>query len=256
MSFQDHFSPRAQEYSRFRPGYPRELFQYLADRAPARRRVWDCATGSGQAAVALAEHFEAVVATDASARQISHATPHPRVRYAKASAEASGIEPASVDLITVAQALHWFDFDAFYREVRRVARPRALFAAWGYGLLRTENPKINHAVASFYSETIAAYWPPERKHLDSGYDSIPCPFITVVPPLHSMTAHWTLRQLIGYIDTWSAVARYRRAQEQDPLPALADRIGKLWGKAEGSVEIRWPLYFKLGRVPVQKNADR
>ena len=142
MQFKDYFSNHAIAYAQFRPRYPRALFSYLAEVAPARETAWDCATGNGQTAHALTEHFAHVIATDGSQEQLNQATPHERITYRRATAEDSGLDAASSDLVTVSQALHWFDFDAFYREARRVLRPSGVWAVWSYDLLRV-TPEID-----------------------------------------------------------------------------------------------------------------
>lgn len=177
----DHFSTHSADYRRYRPHYPRVLFEWLAQASPARSAAWDCGTGNGQAAVALGELFERIVATDPSANQLAEADLHPRVEYRNARAEASGLTTASVDLVTVAQALHWFDLGLFYPEVSRVLRPGGLVAVWCYGLLEIE-PSIDRIVGHFYENVVGPYWPPQRRHIESGYRELPFPFAAVVPP--------------------------------------------------------------------------
>ena len=245
--FKDHFSEHAGDYARYRPDYPDALFGYLAGAAPGRRLAWDCATGSGQAAARLAAHFPVVIATDAAFAQVANAEMHPRVAYAVAYAEAAPLEPGSVDLVTVAQALHWFDTPAFYAEVRRVTKPGGACAAWGYGLMRID-PAIDAIVDHLYAEILGPYWPPERAHLDAGYRTLGFPFPELPVPPFSMEANWPLVRLLGYLVTWSAVKRYAEARGSDPLAPITNELARAWGSADTPRRIRWPLYLRLGRV--------
>ena len=248
MSFSDHFSAVALEYAEYRPLYPGSLFEWLTGLAARREVAWDCATGSGQAAVALASRFERVIATDASAGQIGVATRHPRVEYRVAPAEASGLEPASVDLVTVAQALHWFDRPAFYAEARRVLRRDGVLAAWTYGHPSIDEPRADAALQRFYSATVGPYWPNERALVDAGYRTIDFPFPEVATPSFEMETRWTLGLLLGYVATWSAVTRFRAARGEDPVEELGEALGRSWGDPETPRRIVWPLALKVGRL--------
>lgn len=246
MSFQDHFSHAPAEYAAFRPRYPAALFEALAALAPGRELAWDCATGSGQAATALAERFRRVVATDASAAQVAAATPREGVEYRVAPAEASGLPDASVQLLTVAQALHWFDLDAFYREARRVLAPGGVVAAWCYGLMRV-GPGVDPLLERFYSGTVGPYWPPERALIEAGYAGLPFPFEEIPLPAFRMEQELTLPGLLGYLGTWSAVRRYRQARGSDPLAPLAEELSAWWGEPERARRAEWPLSVRAGR---------
>ncbi len=248
MSFKDHFSTQARSYAAFRPTYPPALFSALAAAAPSRALAWDVATGSGQAAVALAAHFERVVGTDASAEQLRHAEAHPRVTYRAEPAEASSFAAASVDLVTVAQALHWLDLERFWDEVRRVARPGAVVAAWSYGLMRVEAPGVDGALRRLHDEVMAPYWPTERAHVDDGYASLPFPFASLSLGAFEMAARWSLDELVGYLGTWSAVARYRKARGEDPMPEVRARLAEPWGAPETKHRMVWPLALRAGRT--------
>jgi SAM-dependent methyltransferase len=245
MSFQDHFSGHAAAYASHRPGYPPELFGWLAAQVPAHSLAWDCATGSGQAALGLAAQFERVVATDAAAAQLAHAGAHARVDYRVAAAEASGLAAASVDLVTVAQALHWFDLDAFYREARRVLRPGGALAVWCYGLCEVD-PAIDALLGWFYRELVGPYWPPERRHIDARYADLAFPFAEQPVPAFAMRADWDRAALLAYLGTWSAVVRCRRATGTDPIAELEPRLREAWGAATVRT-VRWPLAVRLGR---------
>lgn len=246
-SFSDHFSGVAGAYAEFRPRYPDALFDWVAGLAPRHELAWDCATGSGQAAVALAARFESVVATDASAGQIAAATPHPRVKYRVARAETSGLAANSVDTVTVAQALHWFDRPAFYAEVARVLRLDGILAVWTYGHPHLDDPGADALFRKFYSETLGAYWPPERSLVDAGYRALDFPFPEIEPPAFEMETCWPLADLLGYVGTWSATTRFRGARGFDPVPRLAEDLVSTWGNPEEPRRIRWPLAFRVGR---------
>ncbi len=246
-SFADHFSASAADYARFRPDYPPALFEWLSEVAPARGRVWDCATGSGQAAVALAAHFADVIATDASTTQLAAAASHPRVRYHCAPAENSGLEDASVDAVTVAQALHWLDRDRFYVEVNRVARPGAVIAVWSYGPIEIE-PRLDEVIGALYYGTLGSHWPRARAHVDNGYRDLAFPFERIEAPHFAMMHRWTLDEVRGYIGTWSAVHRYRKAAGGDAIDACFRRLGERWGDPEMRRDVRWPLTVRAGRV--------
>ena len=246
MRFQDHFSGHAAEYAQFRPRYPDELFRYLASIAPARKLAWDCATGNGQAALALAEHFERVIATDASAQQIENANPHERVLYEVGPAERSGLPSHSVDVLTVAQALHWFDIPAFFAEAERVLKLEGIIAIWAYNLL-TVSPDVDALVNEFYRDTTGPFWPPERAIVEAGYSAINFPFEEVTAPQCEVQAHWTLDQLLGYLRTWSATQKFIAARGFDPVVSLGEQLRERWGGDDEGQVVRWPLNLRIGK---------
>ena len=246
-SFADHFSGVAQGYASYRPQYPAALFVYLAELTRPRALAWDCAAGSGQATLSLVPWFDRIVATDASAAQVAAATAHAKISYRVAPADASGLADASVNLITVAQAAHWFDLQRFYAEVRRVTAPQGVIAMWCYGLHRM-GPDIDDVIDVFYTDVIGEYWPPERRLIEEGYRTMPFPFDELSPPAFDMTAGWTLPQLLGYLRTWSAVDRYRAAHGEDPVIALSRELAARWGDPETQRDVRWPLAMRIGRV--------
>jgi SAM-dependent methyltransferase len=245
-TFKDHFSRQAGDYSRYRPAYPPELVAYVASLAPHRRLALDCATGNGQAALALADHFDEVLAVDGSAAQLARAQHHPKVRYELAMAEALPAADASVDLVAAAQAIHWFDFDRFYDECRRVLVPGGVVAAWTYTMFRAGDA-IDAVVDRLYHGTTGPYWPPERAYVEQAYRTIPWPFDEVAPPVFTLQTAWTLEQVIGYLSSWSAVQRYKDAHEgADPLQAVQRDLASVW-PAGSTVRLDWPLHLRVGR---------
>ncbi|MBI2353785.1 MAG: class I SAM-dependent methyltransferase [Deltaproteobacteria bacterium] len=245
--FKDHFSGHADAYTRYRPSYPPQMFAWLAGLTKGHDLAWDCGCGNGQAAVAIAPYYRLVIATDPSPQQIEHALPHEGVRYSVAPAEESGIAGATVDLIVVAQALHWFDFDRFYDEARRVARRDGVIAAFSYGEVRLDGPP-DETVSRFYHEIIGPCWPPERRYVDEHYATIPFPFQEIVSPPFAMEIDWNLEHLMGYLGTWSAVKEYERRNGSDPLALIAGELRSAWGDPRQERRISWPLSIRVGRI--------
>ncbi len=246
--FNDHFGKVAEQYADFRPHYPAALFSWLASQCKAHECVWDCGAGNGQASVPLADFFSCVHATDASASQVAQSLPHPRIHYRVANANASGLDSHCVDLITVAQALHWFDLDRFYAEARRVLKSDGVIAAWSYGMIRVEGADVDTAIQHFYRHTIGPYWPPERRHVENGYRDLDFPFQLIDTPPLSMSVRWTLDQLLGYLRSWSASARYFSATGKDPAISLAAELLPIWGGPGDRRQIEWPLSLLAGRT--------
>jgi SAM-dependent methyltransferase len=246
MRYADHFSDAAAAYAEFRPRYPAALFDALATAAPARDFAWDCGTGNGQAAVALAERFGRVIATDPSAQQLARAPRRGNVEYANlAAGEVIPVPDGSIDLIVAAQAAHWFDHDAFHREVHRVARHAAVVALVCYERFSL-GADLDAAVEHFYQAIVGPYWPAERRHIEAGYRTLPFPFAEFELPPFAMEHDWTLDQVIGYLGTWSATLRYRAANALDPLPELREKLAAGYGSRPRRV--RWPLSIRCGRV--------
>jgi SAM-dependent methyltransferase len=235
------------------------LFEYLAGLCPSRELAWDVGTGNGQAAIGLAAHFRRVIATDATAAQIARARPHERIEYRVATAEAGGLSPSSADLVAVAQALHWFDLAAFYAEVRRVAAPGAVIAAWCYGLPRVD-PAVDAVLEHFYHQTVGPYWAAGRRLIDERYETIPFPFeecgagpenvtASALPPGgFRCQAEWTMGQYLDYIASWSAVAAHNQKHGGDIVGAVAEAFSVPWGGQERSRRVQWPIYLRVGRV--------
>jgi len=246
-TFEDHFSRQAREYARYRPQYPSELFDYLASVAPAHRLAWDCGTGNGQAAQGLVRHFGRVVATDASADQLSQAIPHERIDYRVARAEAVGLKTGSVDLVTVAAAVHWFDLPRFYAEVRRVVAAGGVLAVWTYHQFEIA-PPIDRVLTHFYAQVLGGYWPHGFHHVAEHYRTLPFPFDELTPPEFEMRSAWNLDQLAGFLKSWSATQRYREERGDDPVGVVWPALSKAWGQPDQARPIRWPLYLRVGRV--------
>ena len=246
-SFKDHFSSVATQYAAYRPGYPAELFDYLAGLCGARRLAWDCACGNGQATVPLAERFEEVLGSDASAKQVASAVPHPRARYRVAPAEDSGLEAGSADLVTVAQALHWLDLPRFYAEVERVLTTGGVLAVWTYASPHLDEPRLDGLLQRFNHDTVGASWPPERRLVEEGYRSLSFPFPELDAPQFQLQQHWNLPHLVGYVRSWSATQRFIAEHGIDPVNAFAETLAESWGDAELPRRIAWPLRLRVGR---------
>ncbi len=246
QAFRDLFSRDSPNYAKFRPRYPAELFSWVAGLPAARRLAWDAATGNGQAAVMLAPHFERVIGSDGSRAQVKAADRGDNVRYLAALADASGLAEGRVDLVTVAQAFHWFDRPRFFAEVERIAAPGAALAIWGYARLQAGSP-IDAVLEEFYEGTVGPYWPPERKEVEREYAGIDIPIIEVAPPALAIQARLSFAEFIGYVRTWSAVGRYMAANGHDPVDAFAPSLAAVWGDLETRRPIRWPLFIRAGR---------
>jgi len=245
MTFKDLFSAQSADYARFRPSYPAALFSWLATAAPGRARAIDVATGNGQAALALADHFAEVVGVDASAAQLAEAPGRANVTYRVGQAEATGAADASADLLTAAQAFHWFRQDAFFTEAARVLRPRGVLAVWSYNLTRI-TPAVDALVQHVYADILGSYWEPERRLVEEGYAAVRFPFEPIPSPPFEMALDWDLPSLLGYVRTWSALRAYVRARGVDPLVTLEPELARAWGGA-GTRTARWTLSVHASR---------
>jgi SAM-dependent methyltransferase len=247
MPFRDHFSEQAKDYARHRPTYPAAMFAYLASLAPTRELAWDCGTGNGQAALALAEQFDHVIATDASATQIENAFPHERVEYRIEPSERTTLLSNSVDLVTVGTAVHWFDFDPFYTEVRRVSKANGIIAVWTYSLPIID-PTVDRWLDHFYWDALKGFWPERIHYLEERYEKLPFPFEEIQPPTFEMEADWDADDLFGFLASWSAVRKLVVAQGEAAFEDQARELASIWGKPERK-KIRWRLYFRIGKIP-------
>ena len=247
MTFADHFSGDSANYAKFRPRYPDALFDFLAGEAPARAEAWDAGTGTGQAAVGLARHFEHVTATDSSMSQIEMATPDPRVSYRVASAELSGLGDASMDLVSAAQAVHWFDRPRFWAEVRRILRPNGVIAVWTYVLFEI-SPEIDAVLRRFYSGIVGPFWPPERRITEQRYKTIEFPFLEFAAPDFVIEQSMTLEDVAGYVRTWSATRGFVRHHGQDPVAGLVKDLTRAWRTPKLARAARWPVAMRVGRI--------
>ncbi|VAV88095.1 SAM-dependent methyltransferases [hydrothermal vent metagenome] len=244
--FKDHFSTQSKGYSKFRPSYPRELYSYLSGLCTSHDLVWDCATGTGQAARGLSPFFDRIIATDGSAQQVAKAEGPQNITFCVATAEESGLEASSVDLVTVAQALHWFAHDDFFQEAKRILKPGGILAVWTYNLLGIDQD-IDRIVRLLYTKVIGEYWPPERALVDENYGSIDFPFQEIAVPDFNMTASWRLDDLLGYLSTWSAVVRYKADKGRDPIEQIRSELSAVWGDDIDEHTVNWPLSFHIGQ---------
>jgi len=243
--FKDHFSGQSDAYQKYRPDYPPALFEWLAAEVPARGLAIDVATGNGQAAVALAPYFDRVIATEPSTAQLREARVHPGVEYRQEAAEAIAVAAGAADLLTAAQAAHWFDWPRFCVEAARVLRPGGVLAVWSYGYGRV-GPAIDRLIADFSRDVVGPYWPRERRHVEEAYRDLVLPFPLIDAPAFEMQTHWDAGAMLHYLDTWSAVRRCRARTGRDPLRLLAAPLANAWG--DGTRAMRWPLTLRAGRA--------
>ena len=245
VGFKDHFSARSDSYAQYRPTYPPDLFQFLASVVEGHSVAWDCATGSGQAALALADYFKEVIASDASESQIAAAIPHPRVNYRVARAEQSGLADNCVDLLTVGQAFHWFDEAAFFSEAQRVLTPSGVLAIWCYELCHVAT-ECDAIVDTLYREIVGEYWPPERVTIDQGYSRVTLPGEAVAVPTFDMLLDWEVSDMLGYLRTWSASKRFEVEKGSDPVALIEVQLAAAWG--DRARRVTWPLHIKASRA--------
>ncbi|NEU09044.1 class I SAM-dependent methyltransferase [Flavihumibacter sp. R14] len=243
----DNFSAHASIYAQFRPVYPAELYDFILPLVQSKTLAWDCGCGNGQVAGVLADHFNRVEASDISQKQLENAIKKDNINYQLTPAENVSIPDRSVDLVTVAQAIHWFDFDNFYKEVYRVCKPGSLIAIWCYSLL-TVNKKVDAIIWQLYEETLGdRYWDPERRYVDEHYQTIPFPFEEITAPSVAIRVKWEVDHLIGYLNSWSAVQHYIRDNNNNPVDAISSKLREAWGE-QRSLEVCFPLFTRIGRI--------
>ncbi len=247
MSFKDLFSTQSVDYSKYRPTYPQELFEFIALQVEDKGACWDVGTGNGQAAVELAKYFKKVIATDPSEAQINNATPKDNIEYKVCRAESSSLDNNSIDLLTVAQAYHWFDHIAFYKEVKRVTKTKAKIAIWCYGL-STVNAKVDAVYMKFYKGILDGFWPPERVHVENAYASLPFPYKNHTQHEFKLIKSWNLQDYMNYLSTWSAVQKYIKTNNKHPLDLVTDEFIKTWGNPEEKKEVTFPVILRMGEV--------
>lgn len=242
----DIFSVQADLYARFRPLYPDALYDFIFSLKPHFANAWDCGTGNGQVAAKLAERCHLVYASDISQKQLDNAIRKENIYYLHARAEASSLPENSIDLVTVAQAIHWFDFDAFYREVYRIARPGAIIAVWCYNLPRIL-PEIDQILYDFYTNVLHGYWDAERRYIDANYTTIPFPFPEIEAPMFWLDTAWSLQHLLGYLDSWSAVQHFIDKNGSSPVNDVAAKLKQFW--PEDTVrDVRFPIAMRVGTI--------
>lgn len=246
MSFLDYFSAQAAEYARYRPGYPESMFDYFCELAPDRLLAWDCATGNGQAAISLASVFEKVAATDASRQQIDNAFRHPRIEYKVAPAEHSGLDDASVSLITVAQALHWFDLPEFMREARRVLKPGGIIAVWCCNKSLIDED-VTEVIRRYNREILRDFWSDRIELVENGYLTIDFPFQEIPSPEFMGESEWDLHEYTGFLNTWSAAKSYAESHGHSPVDEIFEDLKKAWGPVEQKRKVRWPMQLRVGK---------
>lgn len=246
MNTKDYFSGHSGLYAAFRPAYPRELYDAIFSRVKNYSTAWDCATGNGQVASHLADHFEKVYATDISQNQLANAIQKDNIIYAASPAEKTIFQDNQFDLITVAQALHWFNTEEFYKEAHRVAKPDATIAVCGYALC-TVNSEIDTLFLEYYNDIVGPYWDSARKLVEQKYASIAFPFDNVITIEIPMILHWSLDQFVGYLSTWSATQKYIQTNGANPIPELHEKLKPLWSERHQK-PVTFPIFLKTGTV--------
>ena len=239
----DLFSSHSQDYSKYRPGYPPELYKFLQELCSENNRAWDCGTGNGQVAGELSNFFKQVYATDISVNQLASAVQKPNIHYSKQPAEKTSFSNDYFDLLTVGQAVHWFDFETFYSEVKRLLKRDAIIAIFGYSLFRSD-PKTNVIIDHFYNNIVGPFWQPERRYLEKNYKTITFPFEEIPAPLFTMKQQWSFERLVGYLNTWSAVKSYEREKGENPVEIIKSDLSSSFGEVG---EVNFPVLLRVGR---------
>lgn len=241
-----YFAENSEGYARYRPSYPDALFAYLASLCPLRERVWDCGTGSGQAASGFVPHFKQVIATDRSPAQLARATNPGEIHYVAARAEEPPLRSNSVDLVAVAQAAHWFDLDPFYRRSGELLRAGGVLAIWGYDILRI-SPELDALIDELYHAKLGSYWPARRRHVERHYRTLSFPLDEIESPEFAIQSRGDLAWFIGYLGTWSSARAYLKETAGDAVQEFTDRFAQAWGEPNEEKAIHWPIFLRVGR---------
>ena len=245
----DRFSSTSREYSFSRPAYSDVLYRFLNDITSNKDMAWDCATGNGQAAIGLCKYFKNVIASDASKGQLECQFNRNNIMYEMFPAENADIQDNSVDLITVAQAAHWFDLDKFYKEVTRISKSNGVLAIWSYGMHKIDNDidKISEKL-NVGGDILGRYWPRETNYVKEDYKTIPFPFKEIPAPKFDMTVNWNLDDLVCYMQTWSAVKRFSMEKKFNPLSLIVEELERLWGKRDKQKVVKWGINLRVGKI--------
>jgi len=245
----DLFSARSDQYAKYRPDYPDALFKYIVSQLECTNRLWDCATGNGQVAFPMSEYFKEVYATDISANQLYNAKKAANIHYSMQPAEKTSFKDQFFDCITVAQAIHWFRFEDFYAEVLRVLKPGGFLGVFGYGLFTIPADKETEEMFTrFYTDVTGPYWDAERHYIDSQYATIPFPFTDISTPVFTIEKEWLLKDVLGYLSTWSAVKKYISVNNINPIIELEKKVSEKW-QADLEKTIEFPLFVRMGQKP-------
>ncbi len=247
-TFNDNFSKQASIYAQYRPSYPHELYDYLSELTPTHELAWDCGTGNGQSAIHLADFYDSVYASDPSEAQITNAFAHDRVTYKIEKAEESTLKDQSVDLVAIAQAIHWFDYDKFYAEVKRVLKKGGIIATWAYGI-PSINKELDVLIKHFHQKTVGPYWPIETRSIDQEYTTIPFPFREIEPPEFYIRKRFKMEDLLGHLLSWSATQRFIEQVGHNPIDQLRLEVEKIWGNPQLVKDAVWKIYLRVGKIP-------
>ena len=247
MTAKNYFEEKGDEYSQYRPTYPDRLGTLLAQLCQNNEHALEIGCGSGQLSGVLAKNFDVVIATDPSIEQISNAQPYDRVHYQEGSAEKIEMPNNSVDLIVAAQSAHWFDLPNFYEQVKKIGKDQAILALISYGVFSMAG-EVGKRFSDFYWQEIHQFWPPERKHIEQGYQSFDFPFAELSLPKLSIERHWTIPQMLGYIETWSAVRIARKSDNSSLLEILKRDISSMNSDSDETYRIEWPIVGRVGKL--------
>jgi len=242
----DYFSSHSSIYAAFRPAYPEALYEFIFRHVKKKEKAWDCATGNGQVAGYLAHHFDEVYATDISQQQLNNAIESDAIFYSISPAEKTSFANHEFDLITVGQALHWFNLEAFYKEVKRVGKKDSLLAVWGYERCSVDT-EIDKLFSDFYINIVGPYWDPARKLIENEYRNIQFPLVEIPTPKFEIKVEWTLEHYTGYLSSWSATQKYIKKNGTDPVPALIEKLKPHW-KSGVTRTVTFPVFLRLGKI--------